>query len=144
MFGVWSFLRQFMYTKFIIVTDDDVERARLEGSDLGAVDARRPGAATSPWSRTRRSTTSTSPARCPASVPRSVSTPPASGRARPRAEWGRPIAMTPAVKARVDALWAEARPRLTAVRRQSAGKCPTQRRGDAEECNSRNPAYHLL
>ena len=25
MFGVWSFLRQFMYTKFIIVTDDDVE-----------------------------------------------------------------------------------------------------------------------
>jgi 4-hydroxy-3-polyprenylbenzoate decarboxylase len=24
MFGVWSFLRQFMYTKFIIVTDDDV------------------------------------------------------------------------------------------------------------------------
>ena len=24
MFGVWSFLRQFMYTKFIIVTDNDV------------------------------------------------------------------------------------------------------------------------
>ena len=24
MWGVWSFLRQFMYTKFIIVTDDDV------------------------------------------------------------------------------------------------------------------------
>ncbi len=24
MFGVWSFLRQFMYTKFIVVTDDDV------------------------------------------------------------------------------------------------------------------------
>jgi 4-hydroxy-3-polyprenylbenzoate decarboxylase len=24
MFGVWSFLRQFMYTKFIIVTDDDL------------------------------------------------------------------------------------------------------------------------
>jgi len=24
MFGLWSFLRQFMYTKFIIVTDDDV------------------------------------------------------------------------------------------------------------------------
>lgn len=24
MFGVWSFLRQFMYTKFIIVTDDDI------------------------------------------------------------------------------------------------------------------------
>ncbi|WP_069471200.1 4-hydroxy-3-polyprenylbenzoate decarboxylase, partial [Candidatus Marithrix sp. Canyon 246] len=24
MFGVWSFLRQFMYTKFVIITDDDV------------------------------------------------------------------------------------------------------------------------
>jgi len=24
MFGVWGFLRQFMYTKFIVVTDDDV------------------------------------------------------------------------------------------------------------------------
>jgi 4-hydroxy-3-polyprenylbenzoate decarboxylase len=24
MFGIWSFLRQFMYTKFIIVTDEDV------------------------------------------------------------------------------------------------------------------------
>jgi 4-hydroxy-3-polyprenylbenzoate decarboxylase len=25
MFGIWSFLRQFMYTKFIIVTDEDVD-----------------------------------------------------------------------------------------------------------------------
>jgi 4-hydroxy-3-polyprenylbenzoate decarboxylase len=25
MFGVWSFLRQFMYTKIIIVTDDDID-----------------------------------------------------------------------------------------------------------------------
>jgi 4-hydroxy-3-polyprenylbenzoate decarboxylase len=25
MFGVWSFLRQFMYTKFIVVTDADVD-----------------------------------------------------------------------------------------------------------------------
>jgi 4-hydroxy-3-polyprenylbenzoate decarboxylase len=24
MFGLWSFLRQFMYTKFIVVTDEDV------------------------------------------------------------------------------------------------------------------------
>ena len=27
MFGIWSFLRQFMYTKMIIVTDDDVTSA---------------------------------------------------------------------------------------------------------------------
>jgi len=25
MMGVWSFLRQFMYTKFVIVTDDDID-----------------------------------------------------------------------------------------------------------------------
>ncbi|MGH8261954.1 MAG: UbiD family decarboxylase, partial [Steroidobacteraceae bacterium] len=25
MFGVWSFLKQFMYTKFVIVTDDDID-----------------------------------------------------------------------------------------------------------------------
>ena len=25
MFGVWSFLRQFMYTKFIVIVDDDVD-----------------------------------------------------------------------------------------------------------------------
>jgi 4-hydroxy-3-polyprenylbenzoate decarboxylase len=25
MFGIWSFLRQFMYTKFIVVTDEDVD-----------------------------------------------------------------------------------------------------------------------
>ncbi|HFD81232.1 MAG TPA: 4-hydroxy-3-polyprenylbenzoate decarboxylase [Gammaproteobacteria bacterium] len=25
MFGVWSFLRQFMYTKFVVVTDDDID-----------------------------------------------------------------------------------------------------------------------
>ena len=30
MMGVWSFLRQFMYTKFIIVTDDDVNARRWE------------------------------------------------------------------------------------------------------------------
>jgi 4-hydroxy-3-polyprenylbenzoate decarboxylase len=28
MFGVWSFLRQFMYTKFIVVIDDDVDARR--------------------------------------------------------------------------------------------------------------------
>jgi len=25
MFGLWSFLRQFMYTKFIVVTDEDID-----------------------------------------------------------------------------------------------------------------------
>ncbi len=30
MFGVWSFLRQFMYTKFIIVTDEDINARSWE------------------------------------------------------------------------------------------------------------------
>jgi 4-hydroxy-3-polyprenylbenzoate decarboxylase len=30
MMGVWSFLRQFMYTKFVVVTDDDVDVRRWE------------------------------------------------------------------------------------------------------------------
>ncbi len=30
MFGVWSFLRQFMYTKFVIVTDDDINARSWE------------------------------------------------------------------------------------------------------------------
>ena len=30
MMGVWSFLRQFMYTKFIIVTDDDIDARNWE------------------------------------------------------------------------------------------------------------------
>ncbi|HCJ39504.1 MAG TPA: 3-octaprenyl-4-hydroxybenzoate decarboxylase, partial [Halieaceae bacterium] len=30
MLGIWSFLRQFMYTKFIIITDDDVDVRRWE------------------------------------------------------------------------------------------------------------------
>src|SRR4029078_11717531 len=25
MFGIWSYLRQFMYTKFVIVVDDDID-----------------------------------------------------------------------------------------------------------------------
>lgn len=30
MFGIWSFLKQFMYTKFIIVTDDDIDIRKWE------------------------------------------------------------------------------------------------------------------
>ena len=106
MFGVWSFLRQFMYTKFVIVTDDDVnvrdwrdviwalstrlDPARdctiVENTPIDYLDFASPVAglgskigfdATHKWpGETRR-------------------------------EWGRPIAMSPEVKARVDALWAE-------------------------------------
>ncbi|MFA4970773.1 MAG: 4-hydroxy-3-polyprenylbenzoate decarboxylase [Sulfuritalea sp.] len=104
MFGIWSFLRQFMYTKFIIVTDDDVDvrswpeviwalttrvdAARdtliAENTPIDYLDFASPVAslgskmgidATNKW---------------PGETTR---------------EWGRPIVMDPAVKQRVDALW---------------------------------------
>jgi len=104
MMGVWSFLRQFMYTKFVIVTDDDID-AR-DWKDVI-------------WAMTTRM----DPARDTVVV---ENTPidyldfasPVSGlgskigldatRKWPgetHREWGRPIAMDPAVKGRVDELW---------------------------------------
>jgi 4-hydroxy-3-polyprenylbenzoate decarboxylase len=106
MFGIWSFLRQFMYTKFIIVTDDDVnvrdwkdviwamttrvdpKRDTLiaDATPIDYLDFASPVAglgskmgidATNKW---------------PAETNR---------------EWGTPIAMSDDVKRRVDALWAE-------------------------------------
>ncbi|SFM45709.1 3-octaprenyl-4hydroxybenzoate decarboxylase [Ectothiorhodospira mobilis] len=106
MMGIWSFLRQFMYTKFIIVVDEDID-AR-DWKDVI-------------WAMTTRM----DPARDTVTVER---TPidyldfasPVSGLGSKMGfdatnkwpgetdrEWGRPIAMTPEVKARVDALWGE-------------------------------------
>ncbi len=104
MFGVWSFLRQFMYTKFIIVTDDDVnvrdwkevmwalttrvDPARdtllVENTPIDYLDFASPVSglgskmgidATNKW---------------PGETTR---------------EWGTPIVMDAAVKAKVDAMW---------------------------------------
>jgi 4-hydroxy-3-polyprenylbenzoate decarboxylase len=104
MFGIWSFLRQFMYTKFIIVTDDDVDirdwkevvwamttrvdAARdtliAENTPIDYLDFASPVAglgskmgidATNKW---------------PGETQR---------------EWGRPIVMAAEIKRRVDALW---------------------------------------
>ena len=104
MLGVWSFLRQFMYTKFVIVTDDDVN-ARDWNDVIWAI------------------TTRMDPARDTVMI---ENTPidyldfasPVSGLGSKMGldatnkwpgetsrEWGRPIVMDPAVKARVDALW---------------------------------------
>jgi 4-hydroxy-3-polyprenylbenzoate decarboxylase len=106
MFGVWSFLKQFMYTKFVIVTDDDVDvrdwkevvwalstrvdAARdtliVDNTPIDYLDFASPVAglgskmgidATSKWPAETRRT------------------------------WGRPIAMDAAVRRRVDALWRE-------------------------------------
>jgi 4-hydroxy-3-polyprenylbenzoate decarboxylase len=106
MFGVWSFLRQFMYTKLVLVTDDDVNVR--DWTDVV-------------WALTTR----VDPARDTVIV---ENTPidyldfasPVSGLGskmgidathkwpgETRREWGRPIAMDAAVKARVDALWSQ-------------------------------------
>ena len=106
MFGVWSYLRQFLYTKFIVVVDDDidvrswqdvvwaistrVDPARdlllAERTPIDSLDFASPVAglgskmgldATNKW---------------PGETTR---------------QWGRPIVMDGAVKARVDALWSE-------------------------------------
>jgi 4-hydroxy-3-polyprenylbenzoate decarboxylase len=106
MFGIWSFLRQFMYTKFIIVVDDDVDirdwkevvwamttrvdatrdTVLVDNTPIDYLDFASPVAglgskmgldATNKW---------------------------AGETAR---EWGRPIVMDEAVKRRVDAMWGE-------------------------------------
>jgi 4-hydroxy-3-polyprenylbenzoate decarboxylase len=106
MFGIWSYLRQFMYTKFIVVCDDDVD-VRDWKEVIWAL------------------TTRVDPARDSVVVER---TPidyldfasPVSGLgskmgidatnkwpAETARRWGRPIVMDEAVKRRVDALWRE-------------------------------------
>ncbi len=106
MLGVWSFLRQFMYTKFVIVTDDDVNARDwkdviwamttrmdpqrdcvfIENTPIDYLDFASPVSglgskvgfdATNKW---------------PGESQR---------------EWGRPIAMDKAVKQRIDELWDE-------------------------------------
>ena len=106
MFGVWSFLRQFMYTKFVIVTDDDVDvrdwndviwamttrmdpvrdTTLVENTPIDYLDFASPVSglggkvgfdATNKW---------------PGETSR---------------EWGRPITMDAVVKARIDTLWDE-------------------------------------
>ncbi|GMU46553.1 MAG: hypothetical protein AMXMBFR26_13350 [Porticoccaceae bacterium] len=106
MFGVWSFLRQFMYTKFVVVTDADVN-ARDWRDVVWALTTRMDPARdlvlventpidyldfASPVSGLGSKVGFDATHKWPGETTR---------------EWGRPIAMDPAVKARVDALWME-------------------------------------
>ncbi len=106
MFGVWSFLRQFMYTKFIIVVDEDVnardwqdviwavstrtDAARdllvVENTPIDYLDFASPVAGLgSKWAIDATN-------KWPGETSR---------------QWGTPISMDQAVKARVDAIWDE-------------------------------------
>ncbi|MGE0310136.1 MAG: UbiD family decarboxylase [Lautropia sp.] len=104
MFGVWSFLRQFMYTKFIIVCDADVDvrdwkevvwamSTRVDPiRDFTLVD-RTPIDYldfASPVSGLGSKVGIDATDKWPGETTR---------------EWGRPIAMTPAVRQRVDSIW---------------------------------------
>ena len=106
MFGIWSFLRQFMYTKFIIVTDDDVnvrdwkeviwaittrvdpvrDTLLIDNTPIDYLDFASPVAGLG----------------CKMGIDATNKWPGETQR-----EWGRPIAMDAAVKARVDAMWSE-------------------------------------
>ncbi|HEX9585042.1 MAG TPA: 4-hydroxy-3-polyprenylbenzoate decarboxylase [Gammaproteobacteria bacterium] len=104
MFAVWSFLRQFMYTKFVIVTDDDVD-VRNWNDVIWAI------------------TTRTDPARdltlvenTPIDYLDFASPAPGLGSklgldatakwpGETNRPWGRPITMSAQVKARIDAVW---------------------------------------
>ncbi|WP_339898107.1 4-hydroxy-3-polyprenylbenzoate decarboxylase [uncultured Gilvimarinus sp.] len=104
MMGVWSFLRQFMYTKFVIVTDDDVN-ARDWQDVIWAITTRMDPARdttlientpidyldfASPVSGLGSKMGMDATNKWPGETDR---------------EWGEPIVMDEAVKARVDALW---------------------------------------
>jgi 4-hydroxy-3-polyprenylbenzoate decarboxylase len=106
MFGIWSFLRQFMYTKFVVVTDDDVD-VRDWKEVVWAVTTRVDAARdtliaehtpidyldfASPVAGLGSKLGIDATAKWPGETSRS---------------WGRPIAMDPAVKRRVDELWRE-------------------------------------
>ena len=104
MLGVWSFLRQFMYTKFVIVTDDDiavrdwkdviwalstrVDPARdttfIEHSPIDYLDFASP----TPGLGSKMGIDATS--KWPGETDRT---------------WGRPITMSPEVRSRIDAIW---------------------------------------
>ncbi|MEJ2513773.1 MAG: 4-hydroxy-3-polyprenylbenzoate decarboxylase [Gammaproteobacteria bacterium] len=106
MMGVWSFLRQFMYTKFVVVTDDDVntrdwrdviwamttrmdparDTVMVENTPIDYLDF------ASPVSGLGSKIGFDATNKCPGDTSR---------------EWGRPIRMDPEVSARIDALWPE-------------------------------------
>ena len=106
MMGVWSFLRQFMYTKFVIVTDEDVDVRNWEDVIWAMTTRMDPSRDTvlidntpidyldfaSPVSGLGSKMGMDATNKMPGETNR---------------EWGEPIEMDDEVKQRVDALWDE-------------------------------------
>jgi 4-hydroxy-3-polyprenylbenzoate decarboxylase len=106
MFGVWSYLRQFMYTKFIIVTDDDVnvrDWKEVIWALVTRVDPRRDAVITDHTPIDYLDFASPVPGL--GSKMGIDATSKWAGETDRR--WGEPIAMSEEVKRRVDALWRE-------------------------------------
>jgi 4-hydroxy-3-polyprenylbenzoate decarboxylase len=106
MFGIWSFLRQFMYTKFVIVTDEDID-VRDWKDVIWAVSTRMDPARdctlientpidyldfASPVSGLGSKLGLDATGKWPGETQR---------------QWGRPIHQDAAIKARIDAIWDE-------------------------------------
>ncbi|MGB2002557.1 MAG: 4-hydroxy-3-polyprenylbenzoate decarboxylase [Porticoccaceae bacterium] len=106
MLGVWSFLRQFMYTKFVVVTDDDVDARNWEDVIWAMTTRMDPTRDTvlvdntpidyldfaSPVSGLGSKMGLDATNKMPGETNR---------------EWGEPIEMDKSVKDRIDALWSE-------------------------------------
>lgn len=104
MLGIWSFLRQFMYTKFVIVTDDDVNVRKWEDVIWAITTRMDPGRDTtvventpidyldfaSPVSGLGSKIGLDATNKWPGETQR---------------EWGKPILMDQEIKKRVDAIW---------------------------------------
>jgi 4-hydroxy-3-polyprenylbenzoate decarboxylase len=106
MFGVWSFLRQFMYTKFVIVTDDDVnirDWKEVIWALVTRVDPRRDAVITDHTPIDYLDFASPAPGLgSKMGIDATNKWPGETDR-----RWGEPIAMSEEVKRRVDALWNE-------------------------------------
>jgi len=106
MMGVWSFLRQFMYTKFVIVTDDDVDVRNWKDVVWAMTTRMDPARDTTIIENTPIDYLDfASPVSGLGSKIGFDATTKRAGETDRR--WGRPIRMSAAVRARVDALWAE-------------------------------------
>ena len=105
MMGVWSFLRQFMYTKFIIVTDDDVDVRDWKDVIWAMTTRMDPARDTTIIEHTPIDYLDfASPVAGLGSKLGFDATTKLAGESDRR--WGRPIRMSAEVRARVDGLWA--------------------------------------
>lgn len=106
MMGVWSFLRQFMYTKFVIVVDDDVNVRDWQDVIWAITTRMDPARDTVLIENTPIDYLDfASPVSGLGSKMGMDATNKLSGETN--REWGRPIEKDPAIVARVDAIWSE-------------------------------------